>query len=317
MPSSTFSSNRDVGPSRAGPARYAGAVRSAVATACLMLVMLEGLTRFGFSRVSKIATRIEIDYRRAVSLHRRVGSSASGVLIVGNSLLLFALDYDAIQRNMAPDSVVRFAIESTEYLDWYYGLRRLLASGSRPDLALVCLSPGQLIGRVIRGDFSSYYLFQFRDIPAVAREAGYSLTEASSLAFARYSLFYAGRNNVRQFALNRFAPRYAEVAHWIVSPPGAIPSSHELATKAEVRLRRLKDAVEPYGAKLVVAIPPGGATGVAEVVAAGERAGVKVLVPVTPGSLPATYFIDGYHVNAAGAKLFTEGLEDRLKPLLR
>ena len=45
---------------------------------------------------------------------------------------------------------------------------------------------------------------------AAGSDSGYDLSEISNLFFARYSLFFAGLNNFRNFILNKTAPSYAE-----------------------------------------------------------------------------------------------------------
>jgi hypothetical protein len=50
---------------------------------------------------------------------------------------------------------------------------------------------------------------------------------------------------------------------------------------------------------------------------AGAAAGVTVLVPTMPGTVPARSFSDGFDLNEEGAKLFTEKFIECLREACR
>ena len=62
-----------------------------------------------------------------------------------------------------------YPIEDTTYLDWAYGLRRLLAGGSRPSVVVMCISAKHLLSDATDGEGFAYFLMRLRDLPEVAR----------------------------------------------------------------------------------------------------------------------------------------------------
>jgi hypothetical protein len=279
-------------------------------------VFLEAATRVGFERVSKLERRTAIEYREARTLTGTAAGQTPSVLVLGNSLIYEAMDYPAIQKAAAPEvRVQRFVIEQTHYLDWYYGIRRLVAEGSRPDYMVLCLAPTHLVNNVIRGEYSSYYLFQASDIRSVARDEGYSLTQETGLFAAHYSLYYAGRANLRVFLMNRLDTPYADLLHYFtLNPPKELPSA-EIERIVESRLRMLSEAVQGK-THIALLLPPGSMAGEPEIRTAAERVGIPFLTPVHSGEFPPSLYRDGFHVNETGAEKFTMALAPQLKALV-
>src|ERR1700676_2153794 len=139
MHSSTFSSEGEIPP----PAqRRPISARSGIVVLCAgllaILVVLELSSPLILNRFSRIDRRIESETSAARSLKPFTPDGRPTVLLVGNSLLLEGVQLDALQNNLAPQfAVSRLAVEQTHYLDWYFGLRRLLEQGSRPSVILV------------------------------------------------------------------------------------------------------------------------------------------------------------------------------------
>jgi len=279
-------------------------------------VFLEAATRLGFQRISRIERRIGAEYREARSIPATEAGQAPSMLFVGNSLLLEAVEYPGIQKAAGPEiRVQRFVIERTNYLDWYYGIRRLLNEGSHPDFIVLCLAPSQMAHKLIRGEYSSYYLFQASDIPAVARDEEYGLTAESSLFAAHYSLYFAGRANLRSFLLNRVDHSYSEILQNLgIGSIGAAPTG-EIERIAELRLRTLTESIGNR-TRLILLLPPTFMPGEPELRAAAEKAGVPFLTPVHTGEIPRSMFMDEFHVNAQGAEKFTTALTPQLKALV-
>src|SRR5271168_369303 len=124
MPSFTSSSEE-----LAAAPRYAQPICAAVAIFVLLLCAFEAATRVGFTRVSAIESRTYTEYRGALAVR-----GSKSVLLLGNSLLLEGVDLDRLRALLQPEMTPRrFVIEQTNFPDWYYGIRRLLAEGSRPD----------------------------------------------------------------------------------------------------------------------------------------------------------------------------------------
>jgi hypothetical protein len=309
-----FTSNSESIVSRGVEARreYRWPIAWTLLMTVLSLVALEVVTRFGFGHISRIESRIHQEHMTALAA-RPAGAGSANVLMLGNSLLLEAMDYDEVRKTLPPRIIpVRFVIENTAYLDWYYGIKRLFGDGTRVNYVVVCLSIDHFLSNSTLGDYSSFYLFPTSDIVTVGRRAGMDNTEISSLFFARYSLFYAGRNNMRNFILNRLDPAYTEVLRNVVVRPARPRTDAEVLASAVPRLEALRDLCARHDAKFLFLLPPGfepGANGLSE---AGRQAGVPILIPVPQNAWQRNMFRDGFHLNHAGSVQFTARLINAL-----
>ena len=290
--------------------------RPIVGTVALLLLLLAGLefgTRLVFRRLSRIEARTNADYRAALAT-RPGGGSHRSILLLGNSLLLEGLDYDTLRRVMEPRTTpVRFVVESTAYLDWYYGIRRLLSDGARPDRIVLCLNLSQLLSNKIRGEYSAFYLIRTPDLVSAGREAGLDLTGTSGLFFGRYSMFYAARNNFRNFALSTVDAPYEETLHKFTVAPGAQWSDAEVLAGATPRLNSLRTICTQYGVGFTFLLPPGFEKGAEGLIEAGRKSGTMVLVPVPQNSWQQDLYADGFHLNHKGAEKFTRLLAATLQ----
>jgi hypothetical protein len=300
MPSSTSNSKElTPKPSQGRP------IIVALVLFALLLVGLETATRFGFRRISRIEARIYNDHAAAVAVSQG-GPTHPTILLLGNSLLLEGIDYAALRQSMMHRATpVRFVVDNTSYLDWYYGLRRLFAEGARPDRVVVCLSISQLLATSLRGEYSAFYLIDSKDLTFAGREAGFDLTGISGLYFAHYSMFYAGRNGLRNFALNKVQPAYASVMHGFSVVPGRSYSDAEVVAMAVPRLTQLQALCSRYHAQFDLLLPPGFDSGSQGLIEAGKRSSVSVLVPVPQNSWPPDLYRDHFHLNREGAVRFT------------
>ena len=150
---------RRLAPTVADP-RLRRAITAVLVSAVVVLLGAELLSRYAFPRISQIEGRINNDEREALAIRTPALGSPPVALLVGNSLLLRGLDYPKIRTEMAPEArVVRFVIENTEYLDWYYGLHQMFASGVRPSMVVVCLNLGQTVSSRTLGDYGARHLF--------------------------------------------------------------------------------------------------------------------------------------------------------------
>ena len=277
----------------------------------LFCIAIEGLTRFGFSHISRIEARISHDHKAALAIRK---SDRPTVLLVGNSLMLEGIDYPQLQDSLAPRAyVVRFPIEQTQYFDWYYGLRRLFAEGSQPQMVVLCMSAEHLITSRIRGDYSAYYLFRLADIPQIRGDIHYDLTKTSGLVLSRFSLFYAGRSPLRNFLLVRADPAYAGMLQGLAAPQAHFPPDREMERIAEVRLAALRELCAAHGARFIYLLAAGFGPGEAPLVEAGARSHTDVMVPFHLNELGRDKFRDGFHLNAVGARMFTDRFADLLR----
>ena len=286
-----------------------------MASLALFCIAIEGLTRFGFAHISRIEARISSDHKAALAIRRHERPT---VLLIGNSLMLEGIDYPRLRESLAGRAdVVRFPIEQTQYIDWYYGLRRLFGDGSQPQVVVLCMSTEHLITSRIRGDYSAYYLFRLADIPEIRREIHYDLTKTSSLVLSRFSLFYAGRSSLRNFVLVRADPAYAAMLQRIAGSQAHFPPDHEIERIAETRLTALRNLCSSHGARFSFLLAPGFGPGEAPLVAAGERSHTDVMIPIHLNELSRDKFRDGFHLNQEGAGIFTDKVAELLKSRLR
>jgi hypothetical protein len=278
----------------------------------LMLAGLEAITRFGFKRISRIQTRTDTDHMAALAT-RPGGPSKPTILLLGNSLLLEAIDYNGLRRAVGSRATpVRFVIEQTTYLDWYYGIKRILSEGARPDRLVLCLNLSQLMANSIRGEYSAFYLIRTQDLASAGREAGFGLTGISGLFFARYSMYYAGRNNFRNFALSTLDPAYVEILRQFTPRTGRDLGWAEILAGAAPRLNALREICSEYNIRFDFLLPPGFGGGGQDLIETGRRVGVSVLVPVPPNSWNVNLYRDHFHLNHQGAVEFTKLLASAL-----
>jgi hypothetical protein len=296
-------------------APFRRAIRMLLAGAFLLCVCVETAATFGLERISRIHQRIMSDERGARSLSPAAPGKPKTLLLVGNSLLLAGLDPDLLRSGVAGQyDPTRYAVESTTYYDWLFGLRRLLRGGMRPDEIIVCLNPLQLATSAIRGDFSAHFLFDAADIWPMSRAIGTDLTATAGFYVAHYSTFYAARSEFRTVLAGKLAPSIPLLWATLAPPRGAVSPEPALIPIMTSRLTVLDQLCRVYGVRFRFAVPPTGMATDKALGTAGEMAHVRVLIPVSSGILtPSDYESDGFHLNDSGRKLFTSGLVNSLR----
>jgi hypothetical protein len=281
----------------------------------LVCAFIETGTEFVFGRISHIEHRREAEYQRAVNMRR--SENAQSVLIAGNSLLLEGVDFPQLQQEAGGEmDLRRTVVEGTFYLDWYYGLRRLFAEGSRPDVVVLVLNPIQLTSRSVGGDYTAHFLVDWNDILQFAQDTGADRNRTSSLALARLSFFYGARAEIRTWLLGRILPDLPVLTHNLQSSPKGLPAD-TLRDVAAQRLGRLRQLCQDNRAALVFVIPPSNEDmGTASVTEVAATEGIRVLVPIGPGVLPLSDYSDRFHLNSSGAAKFTTALAAGLRQVL-
>ncbi len=268
---------------------------------CALLVEL-GM-RSGFARISRIGKRQREEYLAARALRRE--SSPNVVLLTGNSLLLEGVDLPVLQRGLpAGIHAARFVIEQTEYLDWLYGIKRLFAEGSRPALVVLAIGPDHLVADGMLLDSAPYYLYDLRDLPAIARLQHLNLTESSSMYFAHWSLFFAQKNGLRNFIMGKADPPYAAFLHELGMHPAHEMTRAEVMTIAAPRFREIDELCREYGAGFAYLMPPGFVPNEDAFRAAAADAKVAVIAPVRQFEWPRSKFRDGFHLKPESAIQF-------------
>jgi len=282
-----------------------------LAALLLYCCVLEVVAQAGFPRLSRIQRRIASGKRDALALQPTSAEGAKTVLLLGNSLVVHGVDTQLLHKEMAPrlQSNV-FAIENTQYLDWYFGLRRLFAEGSHPGVVALCLSTRQLISKGTDGEYFAHYIMQGRDLLSVRKEAKLDVTTTSNFFFASHSAWLGSRASIRNWLLGELMPNVEQLTAYLPQQVSAMPSGDVVVGEGMRRLQTLEALCASHGTRFVLVIPPSMRPGDRsdELQAAAESVGIRVVIPYRAAEMPASYFEDGFHLNSQGAVAFTEKL---------
>jgi hypothetical protein len=266
----------------------------------------EVATRLVLPRFSEELRRETRDHRAAV----RQQAASRSVLLVGNSLLLYAVDRSRLTAAMGPTyDVVLYPVEATTYLDWYFGLRRLFAEGARPRLVVLCLNVTQVLSDATDGDTFAHALMRLGDLPAVARAGHLDLMITSEYFFANRSALLGDRAHLHHGLMSRWLPNASLLAHYLpIQHPAPLEIGPADVERVVERLQKVRELSATYGAQFIFLVPPSpNRADPAEAIRnAAASAGISVLVPYVPGEMPRAAFIDGFHLNSGGAVQFTE-----------
>lgn len=281
------------------------------------LAGFEIAARFVVERKSKVQREVNEEYAEAIHIRRGSPSGSKQLLIVGNSLVGHGIDLDELRKDLPPNwQAHRFWIYATGYDDWYFGLRRLFAEGSRPDVVAVVFAAMHWNMKEIRGDYSAQYLFRTSDIWQVKSQVGLNKTVTSGLLLSRFSKAYALRTEIRKQVLDKIMPDLP--AMYSLFKPGPIRNipDEQVVEVATRRIGAYNDIVRQYGARLVLIvppIPPAFDPHDEALRTAAARNGVAIAVPSDGKDLPPTEFADDIHLTPAGATRFTRVLAGVLK----
>src|SRR5690348_10942419 len=140
------------------------------AIVCLVLLLvvffavLEVASARLFRRSSNIQRRIAGEHEAALKL-RATEQGNTTVLLIGNSLLMAGVDMEQLRAATANDiSVVRYGIENTAVLDWYYGLKTLLSQGSRPAAVVLVMAQAHFVTTSTYGAYFAHYMMSPGDV---------------------------------------------------------------------------------------------------------------------------------------------------------
>lgn len=284
----------------------------------LILLALEVVSPLILTRLSRIERRVETETQAAHTLRPFTSDGRPTVLLVGNSLLLEGVQLDALQRTLSPQyDVSRLAIEQTHYLDWYFGLRRLLEEGVRPSVIVLTLATDQLASRFTLGESFAHRQMSALDFPLAVRQAKLDKTTASTYWFAHWSNWLADKGFIRQDVLILLVPNFRELAARIADHGPHVGDPAVLLEMAKQRLPELHDLAQTFGVKIVLLVPPTLRQDYSqEVQDMGDKAGVQVWVLSPPGEFPPNLFSDGFHLNDRGSEIFTARLGNRIRTVI-
>jgi hypothetical protein len=286
-----------------------------LSTIVVSLALLEIVSRERFDSSSKVQRRELSERARLLGVRDSPTISDPHVALVGNSLMLEGVDEQILKTTLDPAfAPTSYFVLGTNYYDWYFGLRRLFAEGSRPRYIVLGLSPNQLATSHMRGDITARYLVQQSDLLDAVRKTHMDATDASGFILAHYSEFYSTRDIFRSYVMSRALPSVANLLQKKYAAFKEAPISDSvLKSLAAARLSALDQLCRQYGARFLFVIPPSYQKGEQAIVEAGREAGVPVFLPVKYGEFDRTYYqADGFHMNEKGARIFTTRLAAEL-----
>lgn len=273
---------------------------------CCYLCALELAARLVLPNISHIQHRLATDNLAASSLPRKWLDGSDSVLIVGNSLLVNGIDPTDMQRRMPGYHIALYPVESTTYLDWYFGLRRLFSEGSRPSLVILTMSVRHVLSDSTNGENFARSMMRMSDLMGVSRAAKLNMMSTSTYFFASLSEWQGTRVSIRNAFLDEWLPGAPLlVAHFSTRGTEVPVTAIHLAV---ARLQKMRDLCNSYGARFALLIPPSLNVGdpASALVSEAAQLRVTVLLPYRPGEMPAADFADGFHLNAQGAARFTQ-----------
>jgi hypothetical protein len=280
---------------------------------------LEFVARYWLPRVGSVQGRLDREHTRADEI-RPVPGKPVPVLSVGNSLMQKGINFNLLNEKLNPEfAVTRYVVEDTNYLDWYYGLRRLFREGARPKVVILVLNARQLLAPNVQGDAFAELLMDSHDLLKVKQNIASDNTVTSNLLFANLSRYYGVRSEVHKWFLLRLLPEFPALAARLRPPNRPLAADEEIEKEATERLQRMSSLCAEYGAQFVFVVPPSAAArdGSSAIQRAGNRSGIPVLVPIQPQELPLDLYSDGFHLNYRGARIFTQALSSSLRQALR
>jgi hypothetical protein len=276
----------------------------------------ELISSFLVPRISRIESRTELE--RAQMLAGSRASDGRKMVVLGNSLLLEGVDFPALSSALAPDvHSWRWVIEQTQYLDWYYGLRRLYAEGLQADVVVLALDAGQMTDSGVRGEYFAQRMMMASDTLNVARDARLSLTATCSLFIGRISAYYGYRSETRKVVLARLIPGILDLRNVLIQIRRPALEHEETVDLSAQRLRQYDSLVRAHGGRFVFVVPAAlDSRNGNYLQEAGARAGVPVLVPLEANAVTAADFRDGYHLTPQGASRYTASLSAQLRKVI-
>jgi hypothetical protein len=280
-----------------------------IAALAFFAVALEVGARIAVPRISQGIGRISTDLYAAGRFTVPVVNGRPNLLIVGNSLLLDGINREELQSEARSFADVQLLpIEGTTYFDWYFGLRRLFREGKRPAIVMLCINARQMLSnRTNRATFA-YFLMNWSDLPEVTRASRLDMMDVSDYLLSHMSFWLATRANVRNGLVGRLIPASEQlVAHFTERDTTEFVFSNDLSARLLDRLGRLQGLAAEHGAEFIWLVPPTNnvadpSPAMAPVAAA---AGINVSIPIRPGEMSVENYSDGFHLNAAGARVFT------------
>ncbi|HEY1084089.1 MAG TPA: hypothetical protein VGE29_17630 [Prosthecobacter sp.] len=254
------------------------------------------------------------------------------VLIVGNSLSREGLDAEMLKQGLAARTgreveLAAMYPDGSNISQWYYGYRRYFdQTGAKPHLVIIGTSRPHLLDAPAEPDRLAAFYTSLQDMPQLLSEQSGDVEAISKAVLARGSMLFAHRGRVQPLVFYNLVPGYTETTQTLAvrreagtpEQGGEAASVEKQAPAESVRcLSDLLGTFQKEGVKaMLVAIPMPQPYALPEsVLTEANKAAVPVLSGGAAMHLEPRYFPDGYHLNAAGAAMFTRRLLEEIEKL--
>jgi hypothetical protein len=305
MPLSTSSSEA---------AAYHRAIWQLLMALLALCLLAELFARVALPRMSHVIERVYSERQALLAESGRSDGGTKNVVMLGNSLLLWGVDVRLLNfLGSGKFRYSRFVIENTQYWDWYFGLRRLLAEGARPSAAVLLLGASHWLGNAVEGEFFAHTLMRSNDLFLLREQLGLDRTTASNYWFASWSSWLGSRSLVRKNLLRLIFPDIERLTRRL-NVRSAYPMAEMAYKQATRRLGDLKAVSDSFGVALVVVLHPtlNEQEAFEPIREAIVAAGLPVVAPVHM-EYPRSWFTDGFHLNHIGMEKFTQDLAPALE----
>jgi hypothetical protein len=282
-----------------------------IATLGLLYLCCELGTHYGFQRLSRIQQRIRSEKMALLVVRPAAPGAPRNVAMVGNSLLLASVDVPLLnQLGSGKFNYARLAVEQTQYVDWYFGLKRLFDEGAHPDAIVLVFGAHHWLADAVRGEYFAHELMRPLDVFQLAHELELDRTTVSNYFFASFSSWFGGRAEIRTFILSNILPDLQAFVGKLSPGPPSYPAEEVIFSKVRERMARLKTLCDSHGVQLITVLHPTlQARAPFDVLAkAAEAAALPFVLPVAKQAYPRELYADLYHLNARGMERFTRDL---------
>jgi hypothetical protein len=264
--------------------------------------------------------RFHQECAQAISLGSHRTDTRASILLLGNSLTFTDINFELLGQELGEQgSLCRWAVDNTAYLDWYYGLRRAIRHGARPDFIIVGGRGSHFLGKGFRGWFFSHYIMDSRDLLDAGRAVNADATTLSTMGLAQISAFCGSREELYKRWLTLVLPSFPDLGgRMSVGDGNAAKVAGMPEALLSQRLHQLQTLCSQCGAQLIVWIPPMPVNDpyASLMLDIGAREHIPVIRPAANDAWTAGDFADGFHMTPRAATRFTELFATRLMPLL-
>ncbi len=247
------------------------------------------------------------------------------ILIAGNSLTRRAVDEKLLAEGLAASGwrnpgVFFFTPDATNMINWDYGLRLYFFNhGHRP--GQIILGAGPLHVWDSQGDASrlAAYYVDASDMRRAWQEDLHGWEQRCEFLLSRISVLHASRARIKPHVFGALIPHYFDIEQWVNTQRDVARQrlgKLDASQRTHRHLTALLDECRRQQTRLtIMAVPlPEPYQMQTSIVTAIQSGGGRWLDLSSNEGLAPANFPDGYHLDDAGAKVFTRRLVEALVP---